>query len=87
MKKLTFYDMVELLEKCNNGYYDFCDKKIEINNRTYSGEIYVLCNELTEEQKAIFDEYANVMIGDRTCLQCPEFHKNVIFLSDTNIEW
>ena len=83
MKKLTFYEMVKMLEIYNNAYCDFNNAKIKHNNKIYSGTTFRLCNELTKEQKAIFELFPNVVVGSRTCIQCPEFHSNVIFLSDT----
>lgn len=83
MKKLTFYEMVEMLEIYNNAYCDFNNAKIKRNNKIYSGTTFRLCNELTKEQKAIFELFPNVVVGSRTCRQCPELHANVIFLSDT----
>lgn len=83
MKKLTFYKMVEMLEIYNNAYCDFNNAKIKHNNKIYSGTTFRLCNELTKEQKAIFELFPNVFIGDRTCRQRPEFRATVIFLSDT----
>lgn len=83
MKKLTFYEMVEMLEIYNNAYCDFNNVKIKHNNKIYSGTTFRLCNELTKEQKAIFELFPNVLIGNRRMIQCPEFHANCIFLSDT----
>lgn len=85
MKKLTFYEMVEMLEIYNNAYCDFNNAKIKRNNKIYSGTTFRLCNELTNEQKAIFELFPNVLVGSRTCRQCPELHANVIFLSDTKL--
>lgn len=83
MKKLAFYEMVEMLEIYNNAYCDFKRAGLKHNNKIYSGTVYRLCNELTKEQKAIFELFPNVFIGDRSCRQCSEFHANIIFLSDT----
>ena len=85
MKKLTFYEMVEMLEIYNNAYCDFNTAKLKRNDKIYSGTVYRLCNELTNEQKAIFELFPNVVVGSRTCTQCPELHPNVIFLSDTKL--
>lgn len=85
MKKLTFYEMVEMLEIYNNAYCDFNNAKIKYNNKIYSGTTFRLCKELTKEQKAIFELFPNVVVGSRTCIQCPELHANVIFLSDTKL--
>ena len=85
MKKLTFYEMVEMLEIYNNAYCDFNNAKIKYNNKIYSGTKFRLCNELTKEQKDIFKLFPNVIVGSRACRQCPELHSNVIFLSDTKI--
>ena len=85
MKKLTFYEMIEILEIYNNAYCDFNNAKIKCNNKIYSGTTFRLCNELTKEQKAIFELFPNVIVGSRTCRQCPELHANVIFLSDTKL--
>ena len=83
MKKLTFYEMVEMLEIYNNSYYDFHNAKITYNNKTYNGTVFRLDKILTAEQKAIFEMFPNVKVGDTTCVQMSEFHKNCIFLSDT----
>lgn len=83
MKKLAFYEMVEMLEIYNNAYRDFKRAGLKYNNNLYSGTVYRLCNELTKEQKAIFELFPNVFIGVRSCRQCPEFQANCIFLSDT----
>lgn len=83
MKKLTFNEMVEMLEIYNNAYCDFKKAGLKHNDKIYSGTVYRLCNELTKEQKAIFELFPNVFIGDRTCRQRPEFRATVIFLSDT----
>lgn len=85
MKKLTFYEMVEMLEIYNNAYCDFNNAKIKHNNKIYSGTTFRLCNELTNEQKAIFELFPNVLVGSRTCIQYPELQANVIFLSDTKL--
>lgn len=85
MKKLTFYEMVEMLEIYNNAYCDFNTAALMYNGKIYSGTVYRLCNELTNEQKAIFELFPNVVIGIRTCRQCSELHSNVIFLSDTKL--
>ena len=85
MKKLTFYEMVEMLEIYNNAYCDFNTAKLKRNDKIYSGTVYRLCNELTNEQTAIFELFPNVVVGSRTCTQCPELHTNVIFLSDTKL--
>ena len=85
MKKLTFYEMVEMLEIYNNAYCDFNTAKLKRNDKIYSGTVFRLCNELTNEQKAIFELFPNVVVGSRTCTQCPELHSNVIFLSDTKL--
>ena len=85
MKKLTFYEMVEMLEIYNNAYCDFNTAKLKRNDKIYSGTVYRLCNELTNEQTAIFELFPNVVVGSRTCTQCPELHSNVIFLSDTKL--
>ena len=85
MKKLTFYEMVEMLEIYNNAYCDFNTAVLKHNGKIYSGTVYRLCNELTNEQKAIFELFTNVVVGSRTCIQSPELHANVIFLSDTKL--
>ena len=85
MKKLTFYEMVEMLEIYNNGYCDFNTARLKHNGIIHSGTVYRLCNELTNEQKSIFELFPNVVVGSRTCRQCPELHANVIFLSDTKL--
>lgn len=85
MKKLKFYEMVEMLEIYNNAYCDFNNAKIKYNNKIYSGTTFRLCKELTKEQKAIFELFPNVVVGSRTCIQSPELHANVIFLSDTKL--
>lgn len=85
MKKLTFYEMVEMLEIYNKAYCDFHIASLKHNGIIHSGTVYRLCNELTNEQKAIFELFPNVVVGSRTCTQCPEFHPNVIFLSDTKL--
>ena len=85
MKKLTFYEMIEMLEICNIAYCHFNNAKIKRSNKIYSGTTFRLCNELTKEQKAIFELFPNVVVGSRTCIQCPELHANVIFLSDTKL--
>ena len=83
MKKLAFSELVQMLEIYNNGYCDFNNTKIKHNDKIYSGEIFRLCNKLTKEQRAIFELFPNVLIGNRTMTQCPEFQANCIFLSDT----
>lgn len=85
MKKLTFYEMVEMLEIYNNAYCDFNTARLKHNGIIHSGTVYRLCNELTNEQKAIFELFPNVLVGSRTCRQHPELHPNVIFLSDTKL--
>lgn len=85
MKKLTFYEMVKMLEIYNNAYCDFNNAKIKYNNKIYSGTTFRLCNELTKEQKDIFELFPNIVVGSRTCIQFPELHANVIFLSDTKL--
>lgn len=82
MKKLTFYEMVEMLEIYNNAYCDFNNAKIKHSNKIYSGTTFRLCNKLTKEQKAIFELFPNVLIGNRAMTQCSEFQANCIFLSD-----
>lgn len=83
MKKLTFYEMVEMLEIYNNAYCDFNTASLKHNGIIYRGTVYRLCNELTNEQKAIFELFPNV-VGSRTCRQCPELHPNVIFYQIQN---
>lgn len=83
MKKLTFYEMLEMLDIYDNRYYDAYSAKITYNNKTYSGIAFRLDKILTAEEKSIFEMFPNVKVGDTTCVQMPEFHKNCIFLSDT----
>lgn len=85
MKKLKFNEMVEMLEIYNNAYCDFNKSGLKRNGKIYSGTVYRLCNELTNEQKAIFELFPNVIVGSCTCRQCPELHPNVIFLADTKL--
>ena len=85
MKKLTFYEMVEMLEIYNNAYCDFNKACLKRDDKIYSGTTFRLCKELTKEQKAIFELFPNVVVGSRTCRQCTELHANVIFLSDTKL--
>ena len=94
MKKLTFYEMVEMLEIYNNGYYCWYNTKTKLNNKTYNGTLYKLCNKLTDEQKAIFElfpnvivgKYTHIILGEYTNVQAPELSTNYIFLSDTIFE-
>ena len=78
--------MVQMLDNYNNSYCYWYDTKTKLNNKTYEGTLYRLCNKLTDEQKAIFELFPNVIVGKYTNVQAPDLNSNYIFLLETSFE-
>ena len=71
-KKLSFQFVADL------GYFDFYRTKIN----GVAGFCYVLCNRLTDVQRAEINSYNNTKLGTRTAVFAPEIKNDLLFVGD-----